>query len=729
MGWFDEQIKEKIKNDKEAFSDALIEMSEAVMGGRGAVSFIQDDRKAAIGAVQQILNFYHVKPQEIPDSLKEMNDILEYLLRPSGFMRRKVNLAGKWYQKGIGAMLGSYKESGRAVAFLPTGGGYEARDEKTGKKIRITAVNAQMFSADAFCFYRPLPLNAVGMKGLLSYIFQTISISDFAVIGAAMFSAALLGLLTPWANQLIFSDAMNNGNRNVPASCAVLLIGAAIAFTLLSSVKKLTLAKIKTKMDVAVSSASMMRLLSMPTAFFKNYSAGELAGRMQDINGLCGMIVDFLLTVVLSAVFSTIYLFQMAAYAPALMMPVLFVLALSSLCAVLFSFLGIKTEKGKAYVSAKEDGLVFSIFSGIQKIKLAGAEQRAFAKWAKQYQQTAKLEYDPSVILKVKSVILKGIMLAGAILIYIKGIRAGISAADYMSFTAAYSMLMGGFSMLMESSGTLAEICAVFFTIRPILEEIPEVAEEKKVVTRLSGGIELNNVSFRYKEDMPLILDNLSLKIRPGQYVAIVGKTGCGKSTLMRLLLGFEKPLKGAVYYDGKDLSRLDLKSLRKFMGVVMQNGKLFQGDIFSNITISSSNPTMEQAWEAAQIAGIAEDIRRMPMGMHTIVSEGGGGFSGGQKQRLLIARAVASKPRVLLFDEATSALDNVTQKQVSEALGNMKCTRIVIAHRLSTIMQCHRIVVLDHGRIVEDGTYDSLLEENGFFASLVKRQRVDVSS
>lgn len=729
MGWFDEQIKEKIKNDKEAFSDALLEMSSVVIGDRSTSFFIQDDRKAVIGAVHEILKFYHVKPQEIPDNLKEMNDILEYLLRPFGFMRRKVKLTGNWYKTGIGAMLGSYKESGRAVAFLPAKGGYEARDEKTGQKIRITAINAQMFSVDAFCFYRPLPLNVVGMKGLLSYIFQTISFSDFAVIVMAMFTVALLGLLTPCANQLIFANATNNRNMNIPASCAILLCGAAIAMAMISAMKQLTLAKIKTKMDVAVSSASMMRLLSMPTTFFKKYSAGELAGRMQDINGLCGMIVDFLLTVVLSAVLSLMYLFQIDAYAPALMVPVLFVLALSSLCAVFFSLLEIKIAKEKASVSTKEDGLVFSIFSGIQKIKLAGAEQRAFAKWAKQYKQAAKLEYDPPVFLKVKSVILKGIVLSGSIFIYIRGIQTGISPADYISFTAAYAMLIGGFSLLLESSGILAEIYAIFYTIRPILEEIPEVAEEKKVVTRLSGGIELNNVSFRYKEDMPLILDNLSLKIRPGQYVAIVGKTGCGKSTLMRLLLGFEKPLKGAVYFDGKDLSRLDLKSLRKFMGVVMQNGKLFQGDIFSNITISSSNPTMEQAWEAAQIAGIAEDIRRMPMGMNTIVSEGGGGFSGGQKQRLLIARAVASKPKVLLFDEATSALDNITQKQVSEALGNMKCTRIVIAHRLSTIMQCDRIVVLDHGRIVEDGTYDNLLKENGFFASLVKRQRVDVSS
>lgn len=727
MGWFDEQIKQKIIKDDEAFSDALMEMSSVITGREGFAFARQDDRMAAIEAVHEILKFYHVKPQEIPDSLKEMNDILEYLMRPSGFMRRKVRLTDDWYKNGIGAMLGTYKESGKAVALIPTGRGYEALDEKTGQKIRITEKKAKMLSEDAYCFYSPLPLKAIGMKDLLSYILQTMSASDLAAIALSMLAVTLIGLLTPYANQLIFGNAIWNGSINVLVSCGVLLIGTGISATMLSTIRQLTLAKIKTKMDIAISSASMMRLLSLPAAFFKDYSAGELAGRMQDINGLCSMIVELMLTVLPSAVFSIVYLIQIAAYTPSLLFPAVLVLALILMCAVSYALFGMKIAAEKVELSAKESGLVFSIFSGIQKIKLAGAEKRAFAKWAKQYRQASGLEYNPPFFLKMDTALLQGITLAGTILIYIRAIRAGISAEDYMSFTVAYSMLMGGFLTLTASSGAFSTIWAIFSAIRPILEEVPEVAEEKKVVTRLSGGIELNNVSFRYKEDMPLILDNLSLKIRPGQYVAVVGKTGCGKSTLMRLLLGFEKPLKGAVYYDGKDLSRLDLKSLRKFMGVVMQNGKVFQGDIFSNITISSPNPTMEQAWAAAEIAGIAEDIRRMPMGMHTIVAEGGGGFSGGQKQRLLIARAVASKPKVLLFDEATSALDNITQKQVSDSLSQMKCTRIVIAHRLSTIMQCDRIVVLDHGRIIEDGTYENLLNAGGFFASLVKRQRADL--
>ena len=240
--------------------------------------------------------------------------------------------------------------------------------------------------------------------------------------------------------------------------------------------------------------------------------------------------------------------------------------------------------------------------------------------------------------------------------------------------------------------------------VKPLFETVPEVSSGKQVITGISGGIELNHISFRYNENMPLVLDDLSLKIHPGQYVAIVGQTGCGKSTLMRLLLGFEKPMKGAVYYDGKDLDKIDLKSLRQKIGVVMQNGKLFQGDIYSNIVISAPWLTQKDAWEAAELAGIAEDIR----------------------QRLMIARAIAQKPRLLMLDEATSALDNLTQKKVSEALDGLKCTRIVIAHRLSTIKQCDRILVLDKGKIIEDGKYEELLEKNGFFAELVKRQRLD---
>ncbi|MBQ9595342.1 MAG: ATP-binding cassette domain-containing protein [Synergistaceae bacterium] len=220
-------------------------------------------------------------------------------------------------------------------------------------------------------------------------------------------------------------------------------------------------------------------------------------------------------------------------------------------------------------------------------------------------------------------------------------------------------------------------------------------------------------------------MNNLSLKISSGEYVAIVGRTGCGKSTLIRLLLGFEKPQRGAIYYDNRDINTIDLRSLRRMIGVVTQDGGLFQGDIYSNIVISAPSLTIDDAWEAAELAGIADDIRAMPMEMHTLISEGSGGISGGQRQRLMIARAIAPKPKVLMFDEATSALDNITQKKVSESLDALKCTRIVIAHRLSTVKNCDRILVLDSGRIIEEGNYEALMKKGGVFASLVERQQI----
>lgn len=377
-------------------------------------------------------------------------------------------------------------------------------------------------------------------------------------------------------------------------------------------------------------------------------------------------------------------------------------------------------------LSSKENGMTYSLITGIQKIKLAGAEKRAFARWGNLYAKSAKMMYNPPMFIKINSVISLAISLAGTIIMYSMSVRSGISVADYYAFNTAYGMVSGSFMALAGIALSAAQIRPILTMVKPFFDTIPEISDGKQVLTRLSGGIELNNVSFRYDENMPLVVDDMSLKIRPGQYVAIVGKTGCGKSTLMRLLLGFERPQKGALYYDGKDLERIDLRSLRRRIGVVMQNGKLFLGDIYSNIIISAPWLSQSDAWEAAELAGIADDIRKMPMGMNTVISEGSGGISGGQRQRLMIARAIAPKPKILMFDEATSALDNLTQKKVSESLATLKCTRIVIAHCLSTIKQCDRIIVLDKGKIIEDGKYDELIAANGFFAELVARQRLD---
>jgi NHLM bacteriocin system ABC transporter ATP-binding protein len=726
MGWFDEQIKQRIKNDEESFSEAFVNMSSVVMGKGVLKSDLNDAGKKTRDAIDGILKFYHIKPQELPEKLRDMNEQLEYLLRPSGIMRRSVKLKNKWYQDGIGALLGTTKK-GDTVAILPAGlTGYVFYDHESGTRIRVNDKTAELLSEEAICFYRPLPLKALGVRDLFLYILQTLSLSDFTMIGLATLAVTLLGLLGPYVNKLIFDKVINSGGLNllVPVTC--LLLGVALSSALIGITRSLVMTRLQTKMNIAVQSSFMMRVLSLPAGFFKNYSAGELSSRVQSVNSLCSMLVNAVLTTGLTSVFSLVYIAQIFRYAPALVIPALIIIGVTVLFSIASTLVQMKVSRKSMALNAKQSGLVFSLISGVQKIKLAGAERRAFAKWAKLYQEVARLQYNPPAMIKLNTVISTAITLLGTIAIYYFAAVSEVSVADYMAFNVSYGMISGAFTALAGMALTIASVKPVMDMVRPILTTIPEISTDKKVVTRLSGSIELNNVSFRYSEDMPLILDNLSLKVRPGQYVAVVGQTGCGKSTLMRLMLGFEQPQKGAVYFDGKDLAALDLKSLRRNIGVVMQNGKLFQGDVYSNIVISAPWLNLEEAWEAAEMAGIAEDIRNMPMGMHTLISEGQGGISGGQRQRLMIARAIAPKPRILMFDEATSALDNLTQRKVSESLERLKCTRIVIAHRLSTIKQCDRIIVLDTGKIVEDGKYEELLANNGYFAELVARQRLE---
>lgn len=726
MGWFDEQIRQRIRHDSDVFSDAFADMAGVVMGEK-ITKALNDNRLQTKDAIEEILKFYHVKLQELPDTVKEVDDQLEYLLRPSGVMRRTVHLEGAWYKDAVGAMLASRKDDGGAVALIPGKlAGYTFLDAKTGKRVKVNRKTAACLETEAICFYKPLPLKKIGIKDLLFYIAGTLSLSDFSMVALATLAVSLIGLLMPKINNVIYANVVTGSSLRLLFAVFGFMLCISLSQTLIGVTKNLILSRISSKMDISVQASGMMRLLSLPADFFKNFSSGDLTSRMSHLSSLCTMLSDVLLTTGLTSAFSLVYIVQMIHYGPGLVVPGLLVILLTTGVSIATAFAQIKISKRRMEFSAKESGLSYSLIGGVQKIKLAGAEKRAFAKWADVYTDAARLQYDPPAFLKFSSVISTCISLVGSIVIYYFTIRTQVSLADYYAFNAAYGMVMGAFATLIGMTASFAQIKPMLEMVRPVLEAVPEVSENKKVVTRLFGGIELNNISFRYSPNMPLVIDDLSLKIRPGQYVAIVGGTGCGKSTLMRLMLGFEKPQKGAVYYDGRDLSGLDLKSLRRNIGVVMQNGKLFQGDIFSNITISAPWLTMDDAWEAAEMAGIAADIRDMPMGMFTIISEGSGGISGGQRQRLMIARAIAPKPKILIFDEATSALDNLTQKIVSDSLDSLKCTRIVIAHRLSTIRQCDRILVLNQGKIVADGKYEDLLESSRFFAELVARQQLD---
>ena len=722
MGLFDEQLNARQENDREAIKRSLGRLGAAVTGRvQSSVSY-----HLAEDAVQEIFDWFEVKPLEPPSFMTGFDDRLNFMLNPTGILRRTVKLTGRWWKDAAGPML-AFTAEGEAVALFPRRfGGYGWNDHKTGQTVKAGSKTVGNLTGEAICFCRPFPLRSLTLKDLGIFSLKSLdgwSIVLFAVTGLL---ASLLGMVTPLVTRLIFGTVIPSGNTANLAPAAVLAVGSLLSVTLISLTRSLAMARISGKLRLSVENAAMGRLLNLPAQFFKSHNAGELQNRIEALSRMCSLLSDTVFTSAVGSIFSVVYLFQLGVMTPTLAAPAVGILLVQLACLTAGIMLQAYVTRKRLGIAAELNGLVFRLFSGIQKIKLAGAERRAFAKWAEAYAKDAALLYNPPLLIKLQPALSGLITLGGSLVLYFVAASSRVTAADYMAFSSAYGLVSGAMVSLSMAAGSIANLKPLAELASPIMKEIPETGSGKKALTRMSGSVELSQVSFRYTEDSPWILDHISLKIRPGQYIAIVGKTGCGKSTLMRLLLGFEMPVSGAVYYDNRDLQMLDLRSVRRNIGAVLQNSRLFTGDIYSNIVISAPWLTLSDAWEAAKMAGVDEDIRKMPMGMQTLITEGGGGISGGQRQRIMIARAIAPKPRLLMFDEATSALDNITQRVVSDSLNDLNCTRIVIAHRLSTIRQCDRILVLDGGKIVEDGNFDELLAAGGFFAELVKRQTLE---
>lgn len=723
MSLYSEQFEQRIKLDDEMFADACERMADAAVGKR-FFRASQNDLEDIKSVIDEIFKFYSVKPREIPEEITDINEQLEFAVRGTGIMRRAVTLTGAWYKDAVGAMLGS-KADGTAVALLPKKlGGYSYRDPISGALVTLDKTTAQSISRQAICFYRPLPLKRLNNKDLFRYIARCLSARDALAVLALTLLSALLMLVTPAVSRALYAGAQTGAEPSLLAALAAPLLSAIIAKALFDMTKSVAVSRVITKANAATQSACMMRLLSEPAGFFKEYSSGELASRTNGVATLCGDLAVCVTTFVLTPVFSLVLLPQMAKYGAALMLPALLTLLALAAVAAIDTVMRTGLALRASPLAAKEEGVTHAFLSGVEKVKLAGAEKRAFSRWADAYSSHAALTYNPPRLLKVTSALTLAATLAGTLAIYGCALSAGVRLPEYIAFSAAFGMLAGAFSSLSGMTASVARISSSLAMLKPLLSAAPEVSETRKLVTELSGLVEMSNVTFRYDESAQPVINDLSLKINAGEYVAVVGSTGCGKSTLIRLLLGLETPQRGSIYYDGQDIADLDVCSLRRRIGIVLQNDALFQGDVYSNIVVTAPWLTPDDAWRAAEIAGIADDIRDMPMGMNTVLSEGGGGISGGQKQRLMIARAVAGSPSILIFDEATNALDNNTQKKVTDALDSLKCTRIVVAHRLSTIRRCERILVLDNGRFIEEGNYDELIAKNGAFAELVARQR-----
>ena len=727
--WMESQVETRARLDAEMSERAYAELAASVSGPSSSDHVAIGDLEQADAAARACLAHLGQEPGDVPDGVKDLDERLEWLCRPTGTMRRIVRLDEGWQTRAFGTMLGRL-DSGESVALLPRGiRGYKLLDPGSGCRVTVTRAVAKHIEPEAVLFYRPLPPRPLEIRDLATFIARVFDRGDYVVVFLAALAATLVGLAPAWANQVAFSVVAPSGEVGLILPVAALLLGVAVSSALIGACRNLVMQRVSTKIDVAVEAATFARVLALPSSFFKEYSSGDLASRVANMKTLAQQVVSIFLGSSLTAFLSLAYVAQVGAYAPVLVVPALSVAAIQAVLTIVVTLATVRYEKATLDANARLSGTVTALLGGVQKIKLAGAEERAFAKWAHGYSEYARATYNRPVTLRALPTLVGLVSLLGNIVIYYLAGSAQVSVADYMAFTVAFGQVSAAIMSLAGIAGQVAQIGPMLDMVSPILETAPETAEDKPSVESLTGGIDVSGVSFRYDDNSPYVLRDLSFRVRPGEYVAFVGKSGCGKSTILRLLLGFETPERGTIFYGPHDVSKTNLRSLRNHIGTVMQDGKLFMGDIFSNITISTPTATLDDAWEAAEIAGIADDIRKMPMGMQTLVTEGGGGVSGGQRQRIMIARAVCGRRRILMFDEATSALDNKTQKHVSDALEELKCTRVVVAHRLSTVRHCDRILVVDDGHIAEEGTYEELLAKNGLFAELVARQRLDEDS
>ncbi len=676
-------------------------------------------------ALRQVLEALGIVDYELEDNdMLSPEEQLTGILRPRGIMMRDIQLRGDWWKECIGPLLG-YTKDGRLVALMPTktGLGYQYREQDgTIRKVGHREMEKEL-KPKAITFTKALPLTPLRVKDLLRFTWSVISGPNALLMVICALVVVLLGMFTPMANKLIFDTVIPTGDASGLLPITGLLIGATISTLLLTLTRNLYIIRIRNIAEMHVQNAIMARTFLLSPTFFSKNPSGELSEKLNNVSTLATLLNEAMVGALLNAVLSVIYLIQVNIYGGKLFWPAVAVVVLQYGALLLNYRRAVYVQNNYTERVAKLSGLEYNLFAGIQKLKLTGSETRAFARWLDHYSETARFIYNPAFKSRLYPALTAFLGIGGTMFIFWSTLSNGVSTSDYIAFSSAFGMMTAAITQLQLVIPNLSQIKPLLESVKPILEEVPEMEDKAPQVEDLFGGIEVSGLSFRYQEDGPMILDDLSLKIEPGEYVGIVGKSGCGKSTLIRLLLGFEQPLSGGIYYDNYDLAKVDKASLRRKIGCCLQSGSLFTGDLFHNITVTAPWATHEDAWEALRMASLEDDVRKMPMGLFTLVSEGGGGLSGGQKQRILIARALISKPDILFFDEATSALDNIAQKTVSDNLDELMCTRVVIAHRLSTIRHCDRIIVLDKGKIAEEGTFEELMENKGLFYEMSLRQ------
>ena len=555
----------------------------------------------------------------------------------------------------------------------------------------------------------------------------------FRVGVAVMLPATLLGLLTPTFNTVITNQALPDRDLGLLIQIAGILIAAGLTRVASEWTQSRSLLLPQQQGAARSQLASIQRMLALPIGFFRSYSIGDLQLRFGALDQLREEIQTLLDGGLLKVVLSSIYVLFLLKISVKLTL-LAFVIAMMLLIpTAILGILSRPLQRRQEEINGQAQSRNLELISSVSKLRLAGAETRAALWWAEQFRHTVVLEEAldaKEAIVKMLGTIIPNL---GNLLLYVvitkllaeAAVMPSLSAPNtgqLLGFFAAFGTFIGSMASFAELLGGAFDVPVIYERAQPILKASPEVSDAMLEAPVLQGGVEFDHVSYRYEPKQALVLDAVSFQARSGEFLAIVGPSGSGKSTIVRLMLAFAKPEDGVIRYDNQALNGLRPDSLRRQIGTVMQSNALFCGSLFEAIA-GGQVISLDEAWEAAELAGLADDIQQMPMGMQTVIPEDGGTLSGGQRQRIAIARSIVRRPRLLIFDEATSFLDNRTQAVVSRSLEKLSITRVVIAHRLSTIRHADQILVLQGGQVRQQGGFDTLLAEDGLFARMMERQ------